>query len=111
MNESFSSTNEAEGAEIAHGLVGALLEIGVCVAYVTHSFELGDRFERGATRDMLFLRAGRTDAGERTFKLMPAPPSPTGYGEDLYRQIFRRDPPRKVEGAAMGLSESVDYTP
>jgi hypothetical protein len=92
MNESFSSTNEADGAEIAHGLVRALLEKGVCVAYVTHSFELADRFGRRAERDVLFLRAGRADNGQRTFRLLPAAPTPTGYGEDLYRQIFGRDP-------------------
>jgi MutS domain V len=92
MNESFSSTNEAEGAEIAYGLVRGLLEKGVCIAYVTHSFELADRFGYRTERDVLFLRAGRTNDGERTFKLLPAAPTPTGYGEDLYRQIFGRDP-------------------
>jgi hypothetical protein len=92
MNESFSSTNEAEGAEIGYGLVRALLERGVCVAYVTHSFELADRFGQLGQRDVLFLRAGRSDDGQRTFKLFPAAPTQTGYGEDLYRQIFGRDP-------------------
>ena len=40
FNESFASTNEREGAEIARQLVHALLDSGVKVAYVTHMYEL-----------------------------------------------------------------------
>ncbi len=78
MNESFSSTNEADGAEIAHGLVRALLEKGVCVAYVTHSFELADRFGRRAERDVLFLRAGRAEQRPENVQTPPGGAHPDG---------------------------------
>ena len=40
LNESFASTNEREGSEIARQIVRALLESGVKVLYVTHMYDL-----------------------------------------------------------------------
>ena len=40
LNESFASTNEREGSEIARQIVRALLERGIRVFYVTHLFDL-----------------------------------------------------------------------
>ncbi len=88
FNESFSATNEREGAEIATGIVSALLERGIKVLYVTHSFELAHGFARQARADALFLRAERLPSGQRTFRLIEGEPLPTSYGEDLYRRIF-----------------------
>jgi DNA mismatch repair ATPase MutS len=39
FNESFSSTNEREGSEIAHQIVRALFEHGIKVFFVTHQYE------------------------------------------------------------------------
>jgi DNA mismatch repair ATPase MutS len=88
FNESFAATNEREGAEIASAIVRALLEAGVKVVFVTHSFELADRFHRQRLDGALFLRAERRADGTRTFKLVPGAPQPTSHGEDLYRRIF-----------------------
>lgn len=88
LNESFSSTNEREGSEIARQIVRALLEVGVRVYYVTHMFDLAQGFHSSKRNDSLFLRAERLPSGQRTFRLIEAEPLPTSYGEDLYARIF-----------------------
>jgi DNA mismatch repair ATPase MutS len=88
FNESFASTNEREGSEIARQIVRALIETGVRMLYVTHMFDLADSLYRAEMAGALFLRAERLASGVRTFRLVEANPLPTSYGEDLYRQIF-----------------------
>ena len=85
-NESFSSTNEREGAEIGRQMVRAMTESGVRVVYVTHLYDLAHSFEN--EDNVLFLRAERLSDGRRTFRLHEAGPLETSYGRDLYRQIF-----------------------
>ena len=85
-NESFSSTNEREGAEIGRQMVRAMTESGVRVVYVTHLYDLAHSFED--EDNVLFLRAERLSDGRRTFRLHEAGPLETSYGRDLYRQIF-----------------------
>jgi hypothetical protein len=87
-NESFSSTNEREGSEIARQIVRALTDSGVKVFYVTHMYDLAHGLHARSTRDALFLRAERRSDGSRTFKLHEAEPLSTGFGEDLFREIF-----------------------
>lgn len=88
LNESFASTNEREGSEIAQQIVRALLETGIKIFYVTHMFDLAQGFYRAKMDGALFLRAERLADGRRTFRLAEAEPLPTSYGEDLYRRIF-----------------------
>jgi len=95
FNESFSSTNEREGSEIARQVVHALLDAGVKVAYVTHMFDLADRLRGEGRGDALFLRAERLADGRRTFRVVPGDPLPTSHGLDIYRRVFGRD----IEGA------------
>ncbi len=87
-NESFASTNEREGSEIARQIVRALLDKRIKVAYVTHMYDLAHGFYEQKQVTTLFLRAERQDDGTRTFRLHEAPPLPTSYGEDSYRRIF-----------------------
>jgi DNA mismatch repair ATPase MutS len=87
-NESFASTNEREGSEIARRIVRALLESGVRVIFVTHLFDLAQSFYAPHADSTLFLRPERRDDGRRTFRLLPGEPLPTSYGPDLYRAIF-----------------------
>ncbi len=89
LNESFASTNEREGSEIARQIVRALLEKKVKIFYVTHMFDLADGFHRQCRDSVLFLRAERLDNGTRTYRLLEGPPEPTSYGEDLFRRIFQ----------------------
>jgi hypothetical protein len=87
-NESFASTNEREGSEIARQIVRALLDSGVRVLFVTHLYDLAHSCYEQRTHHALFLRAERETGGQRTFKLREGEPLPTSYGEDLYRRIF-----------------------
>jgi DNA mismatch repair ATPase MutS len=88
FNESFASTNEREGSEIARQIVGALLEMDVKVLYVTNMFDLAKGFYPRKMNDALFLRAERLAEGQSTFRLVAAEPLPTSYGQDLYRLVF-----------------------
>ena len=88
LNESFASTNEREGSEIARQIVRALVETGIKVFYVTHLFDLAQGFYLAKMDGALFLRAERLADGRRTFRLVEGEPLPTSYGEDLYRRIF-----------------------
>jgi len=88
LNESFASTNEREGSEIARQIVRALLETGIKVVYVTHLFDLAQGFHLAGMDAALFLRAERLADGRRTFRLVEGEPLPASYGEDLYRRIF-----------------------
>jgi DNA mismatch repair ATPase MutS len=88
FNESFASTNEREGSEIAGQIVRALMECGNKVVFVTHMFALAENFRRLERGDTIFLRAERAADGARTFQLVEGPPLPTSFGEDLYKAIF-----------------------
>jgi MutS domain V len=90
-NESFSSTNEREGSEIARQLIHAFGESGVRAFYVTHLYDLAQGFYDDERVDFLFLRAERHDDGSRPFKLRKAAPLPTSYGADSYRRIFGKE--------------------
>ena len=87
-NESFASTNEREGSEIARQIVRALVESDIRVAYVTHLFDLAAGLHRDGAADALFLRAARRDDGSRSFKLVEGRPLPTSYGEDSFERVF-----------------------
>jgi hypothetical protein len=87
-NESFASTNEREGSQIARGVIDAFTEAGIKVVYVTHLYDLAHSLHARRDRDHLFLRAERRDDATRTFRLTPAEPEPTSYGEDSFRRVF-----------------------
>jgi DNA mismatch repair ATPase MutS len=91
LNESFASTNEREGSEIARQIVRALLERGVKVMYVTHLYDLAEGFYRAAPGPAVFLRAERLADGRRTFKVLEGEPLTTSFGADVYRRIFKSD--------------------
>ena len=88
-NESFASTNEREGSEIARQVIRALTEDGIRIVFVTHQYDLAGQLYAQHDPAMVLLRAERRDDGHRTFRLPPGEPLPTSYGQDLYRQIFR----------------------
>jgi DNA mismatch repair ATPase MutS len=91
FNESFASTNEREGSEIADQIVRALLDKGVKVFFVTHLYQFASGFFARRAADTVFLRAERLADGTRPFKLIEGPPLQTSYGEDLYHAIFAGD--------------------
>jgi MutS domain V len=87
-NESFASTNEREGSEVARQIIQALTEAGIRIIFVTHMFDLAGRHYAAHDPAVLFLRAERQPDGRRTFRVPPGEPLPTSYGEDLYQQVF-----------------------
>lgn len=87
-NESFSSTNEREGSEIARTVVDAARESGITVCFVTHMFALADGLHRRADPRARFLRAERLDDGGRTYRLVDGRPLTTSFGDDLFRSVF-----------------------
>ena len=87
LNESLSSTNERDGAEIARQVVTALADSGVRVWFVTHNHEFASDLHRAAPAGVRFLRAERGGGGERSFHIVEAPPLATSHGMDLYARI------------------------
>jgi DNA mismatch repair ATPase MutS len=102
LNESFASTNEREGSEIARQIIRALLEAGVKIFCVTHLFDLAQGFHAAHMRNAVFLRAERLADGRRTYRLVEGEPLPTSFGEDLYQRIFGG--PRAATNKAVGPS-------
>ena len=88
FNESFSSTNEREGSEIATQIVSALLEKGHRVLFVSHQFAFSNRFYEKKLATAVFLRANRLEDGIRTFKLVEGAPLSTSFGKDVYKEVF-----------------------
>lgn len=92
MNESFGSTNEAEGSELARQILTALAERGVRVVFVTHFYEFARAWRDQNRADTLFLRAERLADGSRTFRLLPAEPLDTSFADDVFRRVFASAP-------------------
>lgn len=88
FNESFQSTNEREGSEIGRQIIRALLESRVKVLFVTHMYALASSLSDEKIKNTMFLRAERREDGTRTFRIIPGEPLRTGFGKDLYQQIF-----------------------
>ncbi len=88
FNESFASTNEREGSEIARQITRALTDSGMEVFSVTHLVGYAEAFLKAGDSRALFLRAERLENGKRTYRLKPGEPLETGFGEDLYRKVF-----------------------
>lgn len=86
-NETFASTNEREGSQLAHDLVAALHDAGVKVVYVTHLYDLARTFFDESRPDTLFLRARPPTAG-RPFSITPGDPLPTSHAARVYEKVF-----------------------
>ncbi|KPL84586.1 DNA mismatch repair protein MutS [Thermanaerothrix daxensis] len=84
FNESFASTNEREGSEIARQITSALLDRRIKVFFVTHLYEFARVFYEKQMENALFLRAERS----RTFRLLLGGPLATSFGEDVFKSVF-----------------------
>jgi DNA mismatch repair ATPase MutS len=91
-NESFASTNELEGSEIARQVVTALLDSEVKVFFVTHLYNFAQSMHALGSDNALFLRARRGEDGRRPFQLEEGAPRPTSFGADSFERIFGRPP-------------------
>jgi len=88
FNESFSSTNEMEGSQVASQIIKALMEKNIKVIFVTHMFELVNKFYQNDYKDAIYLRANRKEDGSRDFKIIEAKPLHTSFAKDIYEIIF-----------------------
>jgi DNA mismatch repair ATPase MutS len=88
FNESFASTNEREGSEIAGNIVAALLDQRVKIIFVTHLYHFAVTLFARKLGAATFLRAERRPDGTRPYKLIEAEPLQTSYGADLYSAVF-----------------------
>lgn len=88
MNESFASTTEREGSQIARDIITAFTEAGIRVLFVTHLFEFAWTTYLEQCDSTLFLRAGRNGDGSRSFIIREGEPLRTSFGEDLYNSII-----------------------
>lgn len=88
LNESFASTNEREGSDLAGQVVRALTESGVRVLFVTHLSQFARGLYDRRTAGVRLLQAERLPDGTRTFRMLEGAPATTSHGEDLYRQVF-----------------------
>lgn len=95
FNESFASTNDREGSEIARQIVKALLDRHVKVVFVTHLYEFANGFAKDKTETTIFLRPERTENAQRTYRVISGLPQQTSYGTDLYQRIF--EDPKSVD--------------
>lgn len=87
-NESFSSTNEAEGSQIALTVVRSLVEAGLRMVVVTHLYTLAHELHSSGTPPAVFLRAQRGQNGNRPYRFEVAPPLSTSFARDLYEREF-----------------------
>ena len=94
-NESFASTNELEGSQVARQIIDAMIDSGVKVLFVTHLHDLAKSLYARHNPAHLFLRAQRHPTGKRTFQLLPGEPEPTSYALDSFEQIFGTPAPAK----------------
>jgi len=99
LNESFASTNDREGSELAAGVVGALTEAGVRLLFVTHLTQFAAELHAERRDGALFLRAERLADGVRTFRMVAGAPQRGSHGGDLYRALFDAD------GVVVGVGE------
>ncbi|WP_405137611.1 MutS-related protein [Nocardia sp. NBC_01388] len=87
-NESFASTSERDASRIAAPLIGAMVDAGVKIVFVTHLYEFAHQRHRAAHSTDLFLRAGRLPDGSRTFHITPGTPEPGSHADEIFRRVF-----------------------
>ncbi len=88
LNESFASTTEKEGSQIAYNVILPLYEKGIHVMMVTHLHEFALKLYEENRKRTEFLVAERKENGERTFHMLPGKPHYSSYGTDLYEYMI-----------------------
>lgn len=87
-DESFCSTNEREGSELAWQITQALWKQGIALFTVTHLFAFAQRLYEQCRNDCTFLCSERLLDGTRTKRILPGVPQKTSFSEDLYQEVF-----------------------
>lgn len=90
LNESFATTTEKDGSDIAYNVIRALNEAGVKIIMVTHLLSFARKIyaENGEDKEVAFFCAERMEDGRRTYKMIQSVPELTSFGLDLYEKII-----------------------
>lgn len=88
LNESFASTTEKEGSQIADNIIKPLYQKGIEVMMVTHLHEFARNLYEENLEGSEFLVAERKESGERTFHMLRGKPHYSSYGTDLYEYMI-----------------------
>ncbi len=88
LNESFASTTEKEGSQIAQHVIMPLYQKGIEVMMVTHLHEFAKELYDKKLDGTEFLVAERQEDGKRTFHIIPGVPHYSSYGTDLYSYMI-----------------------
>lgn len=88
LNESFATTTEEEGSEIADDVIRAMVETGVKVLTVTHLLAFARKMYERHLPETAFLTAQRKKDGTRTYKMIAGAPELTSFGLDLYEELI-----------------------
>lgn len=107
LNESFATTTEIEGSNIAYDIIRAIHEAGVKIVTVTHLLSFAQRLYReteglqenaartstdyGWRNGVVFFCAERLQDGSRTYRMKQSVPELTSFGLDLYKDIIGND--------------------
>ena len=89
LNESFQSTSEHEGSKIGFEIISALIDSGIRVILVTHMYDLSMLIKDKYKDDVYFLRAERSESGQRSYHLTEHEALRTSFGLDLYHAIWK----------------------
>ncbi len=87
-NESFSSTNEKEGTEIAIPIIDAMIESKIRVFFVTHFYSIPIHYVNSGRKGVKVLQAERKKDATRSFKMVESAIIQNSYGMDLYNSLF-----------------------
>lgn len=88
LNESFASTTEKEGSQIAYNIIMPLYQKGIQVMMVTHLHEFAKTLYEKKLDETEFLVAERRENGERTYHMLQGKPHYSSYGTDLYEYMI-----------------------
>lgn len=88
LNESFATTTEEEGSEIADDVIRAMVEAGVKVLTVTHLLAFARKMYERHLPETAFLTAQRKEDGTRTYKMIAGAPELSSFGLDLYEELI-----------------------
>ena len=87
LNESFASTTEKEGTQIAKDILQAFYEKGITTYMVTHLFLLAEALYEKKMPGITFLTAERKADGKKTYHMLEGKPEHTSYGMDLFGEL------------------------
>lgn len=86
FNDSFASTNEREGSEIAKQIVNALLDSGLIIYYVTHFYKFCSDYEQISDPTYLFLKARIENDKQIDYRIVPGQPQKSGFLNNIYKK-------------------------